>query len=72
MNGDRTGAGGVASSHQDNAGTALFTTNYDARLAFDGLRYFALNQADTSSKDFSNAVPSDALMGAVRLLMGKH
>jgi len=73
INGDRTGAAGVAANHQDNAGAAaLFTTNYDARLAFDGLRYFALNQADTSHKDFSNAVPSDALMGAVRLLMGKH
>jgi len=72
INGDRTGAAGVPGSHQDNAGTALFSSTYDARLAYDGLRYFALNQADTSTKDFSNAVPSDALMGAIRLLMGKH
>lgn len=72
VNGDRTGAAGSASSHQDNAGTALFTTDYDARLAYDGLRYFYLNQTDTSAKDFSNAVPSDTLMNAVRLLMGKH
>jgi len=72
VNGDRTTAAGVATAHQDNAGTALFSSNQDARLAFDGLRYFALNQADTSTKDFSNAVPSDALMNAIRLLMGKH
>jgi HK97 family phage major capsid protein len=72
VNGDRAGAAGSAASHQDNAGTALFTTDYDARLAFDGLRYFYLNQTDTSGKDFSNAVPSDSLMSAVRLLMGKH
>lgn len=72
INGDRTGAGGSAASHQDNAGTALFTSDQDARLAFDGLRYFALNQTDTSVKDASNAVPSDALMGATRLLLGKH
>jgi HK97 family phage major capsid protein len=72
VNGDRTGAAGVAGSHFDNTGTALFTSNYDARLAFDGLRYFALNNAGTSTKDFSNAVPSDALMGNVRLLMGLH
>ena len=72
VNGDRTGAAGAYGSHQDNATADLLTSNYDARLAFDGLRYYALNQADTSTKDFSNAVPSDALMGAVRLLMGKH
>ena len=71
INGDRTGAAGVASSHQDNASTALFTSNQDPRLAFDGLRYFALNQADTSTKSFS-AVPSDTLMNDVRVLMGKH
>ena len=50
----------------------MFSSDYDARLAFDGLRYFALNQTDTSTKDFSNAVPSDTLMSNVRLLMGKH
>jgi len=72
VNGDRTGAAGVASSHQDNAGTALFTSNYDARLIFDGLRYFALNNADTSTKTFGNADPSDTLLSNVRLLMGKH
>ena len=72
INGDRTGAAGSAASHQDNATADLFTSDYDARLAFDGLRYFALNQADTSTKDFGNAVPTDALMNAVRLLTGKH
>ena len=71
INGDREGAAGVASAHQDNTGTALFTSNQDPRLAFDGLRYFALNQTDTSTKTFS-AEPSDTLMNQVRILMGKH
>ncbi len=72
VNGDRTGAAGVASAHQDNAGTALFTSNYDPRLAFDGLRYIVLNQADTSTVAWGNAALADATMGALRLLMGKH
>lgn len=70
INGDNTGSSGSAASHQDNAGTALFSIDYDARLAWDGLRYLALNNAGTATKSFSNADPSDALLNAVRLLMG--
>lgn len=66
------GDAGTASAHMDNQGTALFTSDYDARLAFDGLRYFALNNAGTTTKDFSNADPSDTLMGNVRQLADKY
>ncbi len=73
LNGDREGAAGVAANHQDNQGaTVLFETNWDARLAFDGLRYLALNNAGTSTKTFGNADPTDALLGSVRQLMGKY
>jgi len=73
INGDREGADGSAADHQDNAtSTDLFTADQDARLAYDGLRYFALNQTDTSTKDFSNAAPTDALMSNVRVLGGKY
>jgi len=66
------GDAGTAAAHQDNQTADLFTDSKDARLAFNGLRYFALNNAGTSTKSFSAADPSDALMGAVRLLAGKY
>lgn len=72
INGDRTGAAGVAADHQDNAGTALFTSNYDARLAYDGLRYFALNQTDTSTYDMGKDAPSDASMNGIQVLGDKY
>ena len=73
VNGDRAGAAGVAADHQDNTGsTKKFTTSWDARLAFDGLRYISINNAGTSTKSFANANPSDALMGNIRELMGKY
>lgn len=73
INGDYSGSSGVASAHQDNAAAIdLFTSNYDARLAWDGLRYLSLNNAGTATKSFAGADPSDALLGSVRLLMGKY
>lgn len=68
INGQRS----TAALHQDNAAAIdLFTDPKDARLAFDGLRYFALQNAGTSTKSFAGADPSDTLMGNVRLLAGK-
>ena len=69
INGQRT----TQALHQDNQGAvALFTSTNDARLAFDGLRYLALNNAGVTTKDFAGADISDVLMGGVRTLSGKY
>jgi len=60
--------GDVSATHQDSDVTA----STDARKAFSGLRYFALNNAGTATSSFSNAAPTTALLRGVRKLMGKY
>lgn len=59
--------GDDSTTHQD----SNVTDSYDARKAFKGLRYYALNCAATSYKDASNANLSTTLLRGTRLLMGK-
>jgi len=69
INGQKT----TAALHMDcTAAAKRFTNATNPRLAFDGLRYFALNNAGTTKKDFSNADPTDTLMGNVRQLALKY
>lgn len=60
--------GDDSTTHQD----SNVTDPFDARTSYKGLRYFALNNAGTSKKDFSNADPSDTLLGNVILLSDKY
>lgn len=60
--------GDDSTTHQD----SNVTDPYDARTSYKGLRYFALNNAGTTKKDFSNADPSDTLLGNVVLLSDRY
>lgn len=67
------GDAGTQAAHMDNAAAIKrFSNSNNARLAFDGLRYFALNNAGSTTKDFANADPSDTLMGNIRQLAKKY
>lgn len=60
--------GDDSTTHQD----SNVTTSTDAQKAFKGLRYYAINNAGTATKDASNANLSTTLIRATRMLMGKH
>lgn len=59
--------GDTSATHQD----SNITNAWDAAKAYKGLRYKALNNAGTSSSDFSSA-PTTAKMRTLRRLMGKY
>lgn len=59
--------GDDSTTHQD----SNVTDSYDARKAFKGLRYYALNNAGTSTKDAGNANITTTLLRGTRLLLGK-
>lgn len=60
--------GDDSTTHQDSD----VTSAYDARKAFKGLRYYALNNSGTTTKDASNANISTSLLRATRILMKKY
>jgi len=60
--------GDDSASHQDSD----VTSSYDARKAFKGLRYYALNCSNTATKDASGANASTVLLRGIRILMGKY
>lgn len=59
--------GDDSATHQD----ADVTDVRDVRTSFKGHRYWALNNAGTATKDFSNADPTTALLRSTRALMDK-
>jgi len=60
--------GDDSTTHQDSD----VTDANDARKAFKGLRYFALNNAGTATLSFSGGAPTTALLRNLRKLMGKY
>jgi len=59
----------------DDSGTHMdsnVTSSYDAMKAFKGLRYYALNNSGTTTKDASNANLTTNLLRSIRILMGKY
>lgn len=62
INGDDSG------THQDTNVTSAF----DAQKAFKGLRYYALNNGGTATKDAGGVNLSTMLLRSTRMLMGKH
>lgn len=60
--------GDDSTTHQD----SNVTDSYDARKAFKGLRYYALNNAGTAKKDAGNVNLTTTLLRGTRMLMGKH
>ena len=60
--------GDDSTTHQD----ANVTSVRDARKAFKGLRYFALNNGGTSTLSFSGAAPTLTNLNSLRKLLGKY
>jgi len=58
--------GDDSGTHQDSD----VTSSTDARKAFKGLRYYALNNAGTTTLDFSNGAPTVSLLRNLRKLAG--
>ncbi|NOY60453.1 MAG: phage major capsid protein [Calditrichaeota bacterium] len=60
--------GDDSTTHQDSD----VTSSTDARKAYKGLRYYALNNTGTTTKDAANANLSTSLLRGTRILMGKY
>ena len=60
--------GDDSATHMD----ADVTASNDVRKAFKGLRYFALNNAGTSTLNFGGSAPTTALLRNLRKLLGKY
>jgi len=63
----------TAALHQDNVGASvLFSSTQDPRLAWHGLRYFGLNNADTPRNDYANSSCCDVAVRTTITKLGKY